>query len=65
MSDTRPARRAGPPPLPFRRTGNECFLCGRRESGAWHYAASLGRFVCEECYRRAMTTPPVPAPGRR
>jgi hypothetical protein len=41
---------ARPPP--------ECFFCGRRDSGEWHYAATLGGVVCEECYRRAMTPPP-------
>lgn len=45
-------------------TRNECFLCGRKESGAWHYAATLGRFVCDACFRRAMSAPETPH-GRR
>ena len=63
MSETKPAPRLEPFPTP-QKTMNECYLCGRKESGAWHYAASLGRFVCEDCFRRAMSTPPT-SPGRR
>lgn len=62
MSETKPAPRSEPFPTP-QMTMNECYLCRRKESGAWHYAASLGRFVCEDCFRRAMSAPrPPPAP---
>jgi hypothetical protein len=64
MSETKPAPRSDPSPAP-EKTLNECFLCGRRESGAWHYAATLGRFVCEYCYRRAMAAPQQAPTGRR
>ncbi len=48
-----------------RKAADECFLCGRKESGAWHYSATMGRFVCDECYKRAMSPPqPPPRPGR-
>ncbi len=61
MSETKPGVSSSPQ-TPHK-TPNECFLCGRRESGAWHYSANLGRFVCEECYRRAMSSP-CPPPVR-
>jgi hypothetical protein len=63
MSETKPANPPDPPSQPGK-SGNECFLCSRTESGAWHYVASLGRFVCETCYRRAMSRP-TPNPAKR
>ena len=63
MSESKSAQRSEPRPT-SQKTLNECFLCGRKESGAWHYAATLGRFVCEDCFRRAMSGPPTPS-GRR
>jgi hypothetical protein len=62
MSETKPS----PTPEVETTSGpaeKQCFLCGREESGAWHYAASLGTFVCEECYRRAMSSPAT-EPGK-
>lgn len=64
MSESKPAQTSEPPPTSERRA-NECFLCGRKDSGAWHYAATLGRFVCEDCFRRAMAAPEPERPGRR
>jgi hypothetical protein len=64
MSELKSAQRSpAPPPTPGKTTDG-CFLCGRKESGAWHYAATLGRFVCEDCFRRAMSAPQTP-PDRR
>jgi len=63
MSETKPATQPDPPSKPGK-SGNECFLCSRTESDAWHYVASLGRFVCETCYRRAMSRPATPPEGR-
>ena len=62
MGETNPEDRPEPQSRP--QTQNECFLCGRKESGTWHYSASLGRFVCDDCYRRAMAAPPPALPGR-
>lgn len=63
MSESKPAQRSEPPPT-SQETLNECYLCGRKESGAWHYAATLGRFVCDDCFRRAMSAPPPPRDRR-
>lgn len=64
MSESKSAERSSEPPSTPEKTVNECFLCGRKESGAWHYAATLGRFICEDCFRRAMSVPQTP-PDRR
>ncbi len=57
-----PKTKDEPPADVAKRSPNECFLCGRRDSGTWHYVASLGRFVCDECFRRAMSTDRTPRP---
>lgn len=64
MSESKSAERSTPPPR-SETSPNECYLCGRKESGAWHYAATLGRFVCEDCFQRAMATAPRIPPDRR
>ncbi|HUM03524.1 MAG TPA: hypothetical protein VL084_14640 [Thermoanaerobaculia bacterium] len=43
-------------PAPQPRT--VCAVCGRDESGMWHWSKSLGRLVCAECYRDGDTPPP-------
>ena len=40
-----------------------CHFCGRDESGEWRWSVSLGKVVCDDCYRRGLSTPPPTMPA--
>jgi hypothetical protein len=40
-----------------------CCFCGRDESGEWRWSGSLGKVVCDDYYRRGMSTPPPTTPA--
>lgn len=40
-----------------------CYFCGNDDSGKWHWSATLGRLVCDDCYQRSLCTPPPTIPA--
>jgi len=40
-----------------------CHFCGRDDSGKWRWSVSLGKVICDDCYRRGMSTPPPTMPA--